>query len=126
MLLDYKEENPKKKYWEIMNKLFNKETGAGLTHVKVEVGADVNSSSGTEPATMRYADEMNQQMCSEEQGSNLPLMPNLSTQISWSKFLRWGEPRFFHGVVLQVINTRIDINGINRQSMQFIRSMTLN
>src|SRR5690606_26991804 len=56
LLLDYKEEHPEK-YWDIMNQLFNKDTGAGLTHVKVELGADVDSSSGTEPATIRYADE---------------------------------------------------------------------
>ncbi len=91
LLLDYKEENPKK-YWEIMNKLFNKETGAGLTHVKVELGADVNSSSGTEPATMRYADEPANvlrgagfQFAADAKSIN----PDITVEI-----LRWGEPRF--------------------------------
>ncbi|MDQ0902082.1 MULTISPECIES: S-layer protein [unclassified Paenibacillus] len=91
LLLDYKEENPKA-YWEIMNKLFNKETGAGLTHVKVELGADVNSSSGTEPATMRYADEPANvlrgagfQFAADAKSIN----PDITTEI-----LRWGEPRW--------------------------------
>ncbi|AEI43030.1 S-layer protein [Paenibacillus mucilaginosus] len=91
LLLDYKEENPKA-YWEIMNKLFNKNTGAGLTHVKVELGADVNSSSGTEPATMRYADEPANvlrgagfQFAADAKSIN----PDITTEI-----LRWGEPRW--------------------------------
>lgn len=91
LLLDYKEEHPKE-YWEIMNKLFNKEAGAGLSHVKVELGADVNSSSGTEPATMRYADEPANvlrgagfQFAADAKSIN----PDLTTEI-----LRWGEPRW--------------------------------
>lgn len=91
LMLDYKEENPKA-YWEIMNKLFNKETGAGLTHVKVELGADVNSSSGTEPATMRYADEPANvirgagfQFAADAKSIN----PDITIEI-----LRWGEPRW--------------------------------
>lgn len=91
LLLDYKEEHPEK-YWEIMNQLFNKETGAGLTHVKVELGADVDSSSGTEPATMRYADEPANvlrgagfQFAADAKSIN----PDITTEI-----LRWGEPRW--------------------------------
>ncbi|MFC4321550.1 S-layer protein [Litchfieldia salsa] len=91
LMLDYKEENPKA-YWEIMNSLFNKDTGAGLSHVKVELGADVNSSSGTEPATMRYMDEPANvlrgagfQFAADAKSIN----PDITTEI-----LRWGEPRF--------------------------------
>ncbi|WP_235548821.1 S-layer protein [Paenibacillus sp. Soil522] len=91
LLLDYKEENPDA-YWEMMNKLFNKDTGAGLTHVKVELGGDVNSSSGTEPATMRYADEPANvlrgagfQFAADAKSIN----PDITTEI-----LRWGEPRW--------------------------------
>lgn len=40
-----------------MNLLFKPDYGAGLTHVKIEFGTDVNSSSGTEPSIMRSADE---------------------------------------------------------------------
>ncbi|MEH7250691.1 S-layer protein [Neobacillus niacini] len=91
LMLDYKEEHPEE-YWQIMNKLFNKNTGAGLTHVKIELGGDVNSSSGTEPATMRYADEPANilrgagfQFAADAKSIN----PDITTEI-----LRWGEPRF--------------------------------
>ena len=91
LLLDYKEEHPVQ-YWEIMNKLFNPRTGAGLVHVKVELGADVNTSSGTEPATMRYLDEP----ANVVRGAGFifandakSINPNITTEI-----LRWGEPRF--------------------------------
>ncbi len=56
LLLDYKEENPDA-YWAIMRMLFDPVEGAGLTHIKVELGADSNTSSGAEPATKRSADE---------------------------------------------------------------------
>ncbi|GAB3614374.1 Ig-like domain-containing protein [Humibacter ginsengisoli] len=56
-LLDYKDEHPKQ-YWQIMNELFNPVTGMGLTQVKVELGSDGDTSSGTEPATMRTADDV--------------------------------------------------------------------
>lgn len=56
LLMDYKTQNPDA-YWEIMNLLFKPNYGAGLTHIKIEFGSDVNSSSGTEPSIMRSADE---------------------------------------------------------------------
>ncbi|PWU69414.1 S-layer protein [Gracilibacillus dipsosauri] len=91
LLLDYKEEHPDK-YWEIMNHLFNPDTGAGLAHVKIELGADVNSSSGTEPATKRKENEPANvrrgagfQFAADAKSIN----PNITTEI-----LRWGEPRW--------------------------------
>lgn len=48
LLMDYKAKSPDS-YWEIMELLFRPDYGAGLTHVKIELGADINSSSGTEP-----------------------------------------------------------------------------
>lgn len=54
LLMDYKEEH-KDKYWEIMNWLFDKKTGAGLSHIKIELGNDLDSFSGAEPATKRSA-----------------------------------------------------------------------
>nr|WP_245301509.1 S-layer protein [Virgibacillus natechei] len=91
LMLDYKEENPQA-YWEIMNELFNPDTGAGLAHVKVELGADVDSSSGTEPSTMRYSDEPANvvrgagfQFAADAKSIN----ENITTEI-----LRWGEPRW--------------------------------
>ena len=57
LLLDYKEDQPEK-YWEIMNWLFSKEKGAGLSHIKIELGCDNNTSSGAEPATKRSEEEV--------------------------------------------------------------------
>ncbi|SFL53310.1 Glycosyl hydrolase family 59 [Gracilibacillus orientalis] len=104
LLLDYKEEHPEK-YWEIMNQLFNKETGAGLAHVKVELGGDINSSSGTEPATMRYEDEpvnvlrgAGFQFAADAKSIN----PDITTEI-----LRWGEPRWtWNGVADKAYQNR--------------------
>ncbi len=56
LLMDYKEQHPDQ-YWEIMNWLFSKEKGAGLSHIKIELGCDSNTSSGAEPATKRSAGE---------------------------------------------------------------------
>mgnify|MGYP002588018049 CR=1 FL=1 len=56
LLLDYKVEHPKE-YEEIMRLLFQKDYGIGLSHIKLELGADVNSSCGTEPATKRTPEE---------------------------------------------------------------------
>ena len=54
LLMDYKEEHSDE-YWEIMKWLFHTKTGAGLSHIKIELGNDLNSSSGAEPATKRSA-----------------------------------------------------------------------
>ncbi len=56
LLMDYKEKNPKA-YWDIMKWLFDPEEGAGLSHVKVELGCDLDTSSGAEPATKRSEEE---------------------------------------------------------------------
>ncbi len=89
LLMDYKEQNPEA-YWEIMNYLFNKETGLGLSHIKIEMGSDCDSSSGTEPATMRYEDEeanVNRgagfHLCADAKTIN----PDISIDM-----LRWGAP----------------------------------
>ncbi len=55
LIMDYKEEHPTE-YWEIMHWLFDPVKGAGLSHVKVELGCDTDTSSGAEPATMRSKD----------------------------------------------------------------------
>lgn len=89
LLLDYKEEHPDA-YWKIMNLLFNPVTGTGLTNVKVEMGADVNTSSGTEPATKRTRDEMANVLrgagwhfAADAKSIN----PNVTVEM-----LRWAEP----------------------------------
>ena len=91
LLLDYKAENPDA-YWEIMNLLFKPDYGAGLTHVKIEFGTDVNSSSGTEPSIMRSEDEE----ADVTRGAGfmfaadaLSINPDISVDL-----LRWGEPKW--------------------------------
>ncbi len=90
LLLDYKTENPDK-YWEIMNYLFG-EDGLGMTHLKVEMGADINSSSGTEPAVKRSADEPADvtrgaayQIAADAKSIN----PDLTLDMLW-----WSEPKW--------------------------------
>lgn len=91
LLMDYKTENPES-YWEIMNLLFKPDYGAGLTHVKIEFGTDVNSSSGTEPSIMRSADEK----ADVTRGAGfmfaadaLSINPDITVDL-----LRWGEPKW--------------------------------
>ena len=91
LLMDYKERHPDA-YWEIMNYLFNKETGIGLSHIKIELGSDCDSSSGTEPATMRYENEkanVNRgagfHLCADAKTIN----PDISIDM-----LRWGSPNW--------------------------------
>ncbi len=55
LLLDYKYENPQA-YQEIMEYTFG-ESGIGINHLKIEMGSDINSSSGTEPSVKRTEDE---------------------------------------------------------------------
>ena len=55
LLLDYKDENPEA-YWEILNYIFGSD-GLNVGLFKLEMGADVDSSSGTEPAVKRSAEE---------------------------------------------------------------------
>ncbi|MFT9214107.1 MAG: glycosyl hydrolase, partial [Liquorilactobacillus ghanensis] len=90
LLLDYKWEHPES-YQQILTILFG---GAHplMRMLKVEMGIDANTSSGTEPATMRTADEA-ANVC---RGAGFQLIadarqlqPTLKTAI-----LRWGEPGF--------------------------------
>lgn len=91
LLMDYKTENPEA-YWEIMDLLFKPDYGAGLTHVKIEFGSDVNSSSGTEPSIMRSEDEE----ADVTRGAGfmfaadaLSINPDITVDL-----LRWGEPQW--------------------------------
>ena len=90
LLLDYKDENPEK-YWEIMNYLFG-DKGIGLEHIKIEMGSDINSSSGTEPNIMRSEDETpdvtrgaGYQLAADAQTIN----PDITLDM-----LYWSEPRW--------------------------------
>ncbi len=55
LLMDYKTQSPEA-YQEIMEHLFS-ENGLRINHLKIEMGSDINSSSGTEPNVMRTEDE---------------------------------------------------------------------
>lgn len=89
LLLDYKALHPEA-YHELLRLLFEKDYGAGLSHFKLEFGADINSSSGTEPSTMRSVDEKPD----VTRGAGfilasdaLKINPELTIDL-----LRWGEP----------------------------------
>lgn len=55
LLLDYKSENPEA-YWQLIRYVFGQD-GLNMSLLKIEMGADVDSSSGTEPCVKRSADE---------------------------------------------------------------------
>lgn len=55
LLMDYKSDCPER-YYEILERIFGS-SGIGVTHLKLEMGSDINSTSGTEPCIMRYEDE---------------------------------------------------------------------
>ncbi|MBQ8791321.1 MAG: glycosyl hydrolase family 59 [Ruminiclostridium sp.] len=89
LLMDYKVKNPES-YWRIMNLLFKPDYGAGLSHIKIEFGSDVNSSSGTEPSIMRTEDEK----ADVTRGAGftiaadaLSINPDITIDL-----LRWSEP----------------------------------
>lgn len=89
LLMDYKAKSPDS-YWEIMELLFSPKYGAGLTHVKVEFGADINSSSGTEPCIKRYESEL----ADVTRGAGFMFAADakkINPEITVD-FLRWGEP----------------------------------
>jgi len=93
LLLDYKSENPDK-YWKIMNELFNPKTGMGLNHFKVELGADLNTSTQTTPATMRSEDEKANVLRGTDwhiAADAKTINPNITIDA-----LRWAEPKWIN------------------------------
>ena len=88
LLLDYKSQNPKQ-YQELLELIFG-DKGCSVQHLKIEMGADINSSSGTEPCTMRTPDEK----ADVTRGAGFILAadakkvnPNLTLDMLW-----WSEP----------------------------------
>lgn len=88
LLIDYKSQKPKE-YQELLELIFG-DKGCGIQHLKIEMGADINSSSGTEPCTMRTADEK----ADVSRGAGFILAadakkvnPDLTLDMLW-----WGEP----------------------------------
>ena len=91
LLMDYKQNFPEV-YYEIMKLLFQPDYGAGLVHIKIELGADVNSSSGIEPCVKRFSDEKADvtrgagfQFAADAKKFN----PEITLDL-----LRWGEPNW--------------------------------
>lgn len=91
LLMDYKEQSPDA-YWEIMNLLFDPGTGAGLNHIKIEMGADTNSSSGSEPSTMRSPYEE----ANVKRGAGFAFAADakLINENIKVELLRWAEPKW--------------------------------
>jgi hypothetical protein len=56
LLMDYKAEHPDR-YWQLVRVLFGGKNPL-INHVKIEMGSDTNTSTGSDPATMRTADEL--------------------------------------------------------------------
>ena len=90
LLLDYKEKNPDA-YDEILHLLFG-EDGLNINHLKIEMGADINSSSGTEPSVKRTEDEK----ADVTRGAGFALAadakkinPDLTLDMLW-----WSEPKW--------------------------------
>lgn len=88
LLLDYKAEQLTR-YWEILRHLFGTD-GLCMTHLKLEMGSDINSSSGTEPAVKRSEEETADvtrgagfQLAADAKQIN----PELTLDLLW-----WSEP----------------------------------
>lgn len=93
LLMDYKEKSPKS-YWEILNHIFG-EKGINVTHLKLEMGSDINSSSGTEPCVKRELEEK----ADVRRGAGFMLAadakkinPELCLDMLW-----WSEPYWIQG-----------------------------
>ncbi|KMS69919.1 GH59 galactosidase [Streptomyces viridochromogenes] len=90
LLMDYKAEHPDR-YWQLIRVLFGGKNPL-INHVKVEMGSDTNTSTGSDPATMRTADELAD--ASRSPGFQLAadaktVNPKLKVSI-----LRWVMPRW--------------------------------
>ena len=90
LLMDYKAQSPEA-YAELLEYLFG-EGGLHISHLKLEMGSDINSSSGTEPAVMRYEDEAPD----ATRGAGYMLAhdakevnPDLTLDMLW-----WSEPKW--------------------------------
>lgn len=90
LLMDYKVKSPNS-YWEILKLLYGK-GGLEFSHFKVEMGADVNTSSGTEPMVKRTEAEK----ADVTRGAGFQLAadiktinPDVTLDMLW-----WSEPRW--------------------------------
>ena len=91
LLLDYKYEYPEV-YRRLLTWMFSPDGPVRMGHLKIEMGADINSSSGTEPSTMRSAEDaadvtrgMGFQLAADAKAIN----PGLTLEL-----ISWGAPGF--------------------------------
>jgi galactosylceramidase len=87
LLMDY----PADQRQDIIDLLFKPNFGASLNHLKIEIGSDVNSSSGTEPSHMRSPTDFD-----ITRGSGLWLAQQAKAANPDLKLdaLRWGTPKW--------------------------------
>ncbi|MBR0132866.1 MAG: glycosyl hydrolase family 59 [Lachnospiraceae bacterium] len=90
LLMDYKWEHPES-YRKILELIFGSD-GLAVSHLKIEMGSDINSSSGTEPSVKRAAFEK----ADVRRGAGFMLAkdakeinPDLTLDMLW-----WSEPRW--------------------------------
>ena len=96
LLIDYSE--PYRS--DILDYLFKPDFGASLQHLTVEIGGDINSTTGTEPSHARTRDELlNPRAEYYERGYEYWLMAEAQKRNSDMIFdcLEWGAPGWFEG-----------------------------
>ncbi len=88
LLIDYKAKHPDR-YYELLEHIFGAD-GTGAVHFKLEMGSDINSSSGTEPCVMRYSDET----ADVTRGAGFQLAADIKQRYPWVTLdmLYWSEP----------------------------------
>lgn len=88
LLMDYKEDCPDA-YYEILDRIFGA-NGLRACHLKLEMGSDINSSSGTEPCVMRYKNEP----CDVARGAGYQLAADVKKRYPdvTLDMLYWSEP----------------------------------
>jgi galactosylceramidase len=94
LLMDY----PKEQQEEIIDYLFKPQFGASLNHYKMEIGSDVNSSSGTEPSHMRSATDFD---ITRGAGMWLADIINRKYPEVYLDALRWGTPNWVKNGTLE-------------------------
>lgn len=105
LLIDY----PEPYRSDILDFLFKPKFGAGLQHLKVEIGGDINSTAGTEPSHARTRDELeNPKPAYYQRGYEYWLMAEAKKRNPGMLFdcLEWGAPGWFKGGFFSRDNAR--------------------
>lgn len=96
LLIDY----PEPYRNDILDFLFKPNFGAGLQHLKVEIGGDINSTTGTEPSHARSRQELNHpKRAYYERGYEYWLLKEAYQRNPeiFLDCLEWGAPGWFNG-----------------------------